>query len=42
MRERVYPWGGKVKISGIRGKGTTVMVSIPLDKRGRYDKNTYR
>ena len=33
MRERVYPWGGEVKISGMRGEGTTVRVSIPLGGR---------
>ncbi len=32
MRERVHPWGGKVKISGVRGKGTTVRVSVPAGK----------
>ncbi len=31
MRERVYPLGGKVKITGISDKGTTVVVTIPLD-----------
>lgn len=30
MRERVYPWGGKVKIKGLTDKGTTVLISIPL------------
>jgi len=35
MRERVYPWGGEVKISGIREKGTTVRVTIPLGKEGK-------
>jgi len=34
MQERAHFWGGKVKISGIRNKGTTVTVSIPLDKKG--------
>jgi len=34
IRERARFWGGKVKISGIRDKGTTVTVSIPLDKAG--------
>ncbi len=29
IRERVYPWGGKVEISGYKNKGTKVMVSIP-------------
>lgn len=35
MRERVYPWGGEVKINGILGEGTTVRVSIPLRKEGK-------
>jgi two-component system sensor histidine kinase UhpB len=30
MRERVYPWGGKVNIKGSSGKGTTIVVSIPV------------
>jgi PAS domain S-box-containing protein len=30
MRERAGFWGGEVKISGSPGKGTTVMVNIPL------------
>ena len=28
IRERVHPWGGKVSIKGIQGKGTTVIVSV--------------
>ena len=30
IRERVHPWGGKVSIKGIPGKGTTVMVNMEL------------
>jgi signal transduction histidine kinase len=30
MRERVYPWGGTVSIKGSSGKGTTVVVSVPI------------
>ena len=30
IRERVHPWGGKVSIKGIPGKGTTVQVSVEL------------
>jgi signal transduction histidine kinase len=30
MRERVYPWGGKVTVSDVRNKGTTVEVIIPI------------
>lgn len=29
MRERVYPWGGAVEITGAEGRGTTVRVFIP-------------
>ena len=32
MRERVYPWGGTVSISGTPGKGTTVLVRLPDQK----------
>lgn len=31
IQERALSWGGKVKIKGIPGKGTTVTVSIPND-----------
>lgn len=31
MRERVFPWGGKVEITGSKNKGTTVKVSIPYN-----------
>ncbi|MCK4352834.1 PAS domain S-box protein [candidate division WOR-3 bacterium] len=34
IRERVHFWGGEVKISGIQDKGTTITVSIPLNKKG--------
>jgi len=30
MRERVYPWGGKVTVSGINNEGTTVEAIIPV------------
>jgi PAS domain S-box-containing protein len=30
MRERVYPWGGKVTVSGVENEGTTVEVIIPV------------
>jgi len=33
IRERVYLFGGEVKISGIRNKGTTLTVSIPLETK---------
>jgi len=32
MRERVYPYNGNVEIKGMKGKGTTVTVSIPINK----------
>ena len=32
MRERVHSYGGDLKICGALNKGTTIMVSIPLDK----------
>ncbi|MBW2057104.1 MAG: HAMP domain-containing protein [Deltaproteobacteria bacterium] len=32
MRERVHPWGGKVKITGARGEGTRVTVTMPFDE----------
>ena len=34
MRERVHYLGGKVKISGLRNRGTTVIVDIPLNNGG--------
>ena len=37
MRERVYPWGGEVVIEGEEGKGTTVRVSIPLERKDPQD-----
>jgi signal transduction histidine kinase len=30
MRERVYPWRGRVTIKGVPGKGTIVLVRIPV------------
>ena len=30
MRERVYPWRGKVEIASDKGRGTTVRVTVPL------------
>jgi len=32
--ERAYHWNGKVKITGKKGKGTTVRVDIPLQGKG--------
>lgn len=29
MKERFYPFGGNVEIKGIKGKGTTIRVSVP-------------
>jgi len=34
IRERVHFWEGEVNIRGVQDKGTTVTVSIPLDKKG--------
>ena len=31
MKERVYPWKGRVDIKVVEGKGTTVKVSIPFN-----------
>ena len=42
MRERAYSQGGKLQISGIPGKGTTVVLTIPLSRRAKTnDKDTY-
>ena len=30
MRERAYAWGGKVTARGMKNKGTTVEVNIPV------------
>ena len=35
MRERLYAWDGKFKISGRPGKGTTVSVKIPITENRR-------
>ena len=29
MRERVYPWGGEIKITTYKNRGTTIKVSMP-------------
>jgi len=43
MRERILPWHGEVRISGIPGEGTTVTATIPLgEKEKSDDKDTYR
>jgi signal transduction histidine kinase len=31
MRERVFPWNGRVEISGKENKGTTLKVNIPIN-----------
>ncbi len=36
IRERVSYWGGEVRISGRKGKGTTVRVHIPLQMKGDH------
>jgi len=35
IRERAYHWGGEALISGRKGQGTTVKVSIPLTGKGK-------
>jgi signal transduction histidine kinase len=35
IRERAYHWGGEAVISGKKGQGTTVKVSIPLVEKGK-------
>ncbi len=32
IKERIYPWDGKIAISGIQGEGTTITVTIPLER----------
>jgi signal transduction histidine kinase len=34
MRERANALAGEVEIKGAKGKGTTVMVRIPIEKEG--------
>jgi signal transduction histidine kinase len=34
IRERVHSLGGEVTFEGVRNKGTTVNIEIPLDKGG--------
>jgi PAS domain S-box-containing protein len=38
MRERAYGLQGTLEIKGLRGKGTTVTVSVPLREDSRKDK----
>jgi signal transduction histidine kinase len=33
MRERVYPWGGRVRIAGVPDRGTIVCVTMPLQSQ---------
>lgn len=33
MRERVYPWKGKVEIASNKARGTTVKVIVPLSNK---------
>jgi signal transduction histidine kinase len=35
IRERAYHWGGEALITGRKGQGTTVKVSIPLLSKGK-------
>ncbi|MCU0554379.1 MAG: PAS domain S-box protein [Syntrophales bacterium] len=42
IRERAYHWGGEALITGRRGHGTTVKVSIPLMEKGKgNEKNPH-
>ena len=42
IRERAYHWGGEALITGRRGQGTTVKVSIPLMEKGKgNEKNPH-
>ncbi len=34
IRERARSQGGEVEISGIRNKGTTVTLNVPIDRKG--------
>ena len=45
MRERALRWGGEVEITGIQGKGTTVMLRMPIAQtsvESHYDPSTDR
>ncbi len=33
MRERIYPWQGKIEITGKPDRGTTLTVAVPIEKR---------
>ncbi len=35
MHERVYPWGGTVRVRGIPNQGTALTVTIPLAEEGK-------
>jgi|GEM_PF-293801 len=39
MKERVKDWGGNIRISGSRGKGTTIKVQIPLNSTASEQKD---
>jgi PAS domain S-box-containing protein len=42
MRERVQPWGGTVAFEGGPGKGTTVVVRLPLSAEAEKDEKGER
>ena len=42
IKERIRALGGKVKITGVQGKSTTVAVTIPVPPEGRDAKDTNR
>lgn len=42
MRERVHMLNGKLKIKGVPNKGTSITVSIPLNKGGKTNEGSHR
>lgn len=37
IRERVYPWGGKMEIAGVPGTGTTLSITLPFTAQHREE-----
>jgi glucose-6-phosphate-specific signal transduction histidine kinase len=42
MRERVYALEGTLEINGVQGKGTTIIVSIPLHEDKKENSATIK
>jgi len=42
MQERVNFWGGALEITGARGKGTTIKVTVPIKTGGTDAENNHR